>query len=139
MTEGIENLHYNTVIISLMMLMNAMKDEKPDAESVKVFLKLLNPFAPHLAHELWQRMGEEALLDAVAWPSFDERKLVKTLYNMAVQVNGKLRATLEISASANEEEVKSAALALPEIQKWLNGASPKKVVVVLGRIVNIVA
>jgi leucyl-tRNA synthetase len=135
----IEELGFNTAISALMMYTNALeKKEKVSREEYSVLLKLLAPFAPHITEELWNTLGEKGSIHNASWPTVDEAKLKKSTYTYAVQVQGKVRATFEMSAQAGEEEVKVAALALPEVEKWLNGAFPKKVIVVLGRIVNIV-
>lgn len=138
-SEDIENLGFNTAVSALMAWVNMLdRREVVTKEEYKTLILLLAPFAPHISEEIWSSVLENGSIHEAAWPSFDEKKLKKQLYNMAVQVNGKLRGTFEISSSAEEEEVKSAALALPEVEKWLNGAAPKKVIVVLGRVVNIV-
>ena len=138
-SEDIESLGFNTAIATLMSWVNMLdKRDSISSEEYKNLVLLLAPFAPHVTEEIWAALGEKGSVHEASWPAFDESKLARKFYNMAVQVNGKLRATLEISASSAEEEVKSAALALPEVEKWLNGAVPKKVIIVLGKIVNIV-
>ncbi|MDB5254610.1 MAG: leuS [Parcubacteria group bacterium] len=135
----IELLGFNTAISTLMIWVNTL--EKYDSVSKMEFetlTKLLAPFAPHVADEVWYSIGHGHILATETWPDFDEQKLEKREAILAVQVNGKVRATLTTSADDTEDDVKTRALELPEVQKWLNGAVPKKVIVVLGKIVNIV-
>ncbi len=138
-TDDIETLGFNTAVSSLMTYTNYLdKQENISEEEYKTLILLLAPFAPHVTEEIWKDLNEKNSVHESSWPTFEESKLAKTFYNMAVQVNGKLRGTFSISSQATEDEVKSAALALPEVNKWLNEAIPKKVVVVLGKVVNIV-
>ncbi|MDB5194261.1 MAG: leuS [Parcubacteria group bacterium] len=135
----IEVLGFNTAVSNMMIYSNYLdaKDVITKSEYENL-LKLLAPFAPHITEELWETLGQEGSVHEAPWPTFDESKLVRSRCTLAIQVNGRVRATLETTANATENEVKAAALALPEVEKWLNGAIPKKVVVVLGKVVNIV-
>jgi len=138
-SEDIENLGFNTAISSLMIFVNALeKQEKVSQEEFEVLLKLLNPFAPHIAEELWKNLGNKNILGLEEWPKFDSNKLQNREVTIGVQVNGRHRANLTISAEASEEEVKEKVLELPEVKKWLNGEIPKRIIVVLAKIVNIV-
>jgi len=101
---------------------------------------LLNPITPHMAHALWQRLGNpQTVLETVAFPSADPAALVRDSVALAVQVNGKLRATIEVAVNAAKEQIEALALAEPNVQKFMEGLSVKKVIVVPGKIVNIVA
>lgn len=138
-SDDIEQLGFNTAISALMVYANALdKKEKIAHSEYMTLLSLLAPFAPHITEEIWSSLGGEGSVHESVWPVANEAKLVKSEFTYAVQIGGKVRATFTISAKAEEDEVKTTALALPEVQKWLNGATPKKVIVVLGRIVNIV-
>ena len=101
---------------------------------------LLNPITPHTSHALWQLLGHaEATLEDQAFPVADPAALVREGATLAVQVNGKLRATLEVSLSASKESIEALALAEPNVQKFMEGLTVRKVIVVPGKIVNIVA
>jgi len=101
--------------------------------------RLLGPMMPHLAEEMWQELGGADLLAEQPWPQADPELTRDEQVTLAVQVNGKLRATLEIPRDTVAEVVENAALALPQIQRWLDGNAPRKVIVVPNRIVNVVA
>jgi leucyl-tRNA synthetase len=100
---------------------------------------LLNPVTPHIAHTLWQALGHgETLIEDQPWPKADPAALVRDSLTIAVQVNGKLRATIEVAASAGKDEVERLAFAEPKVAEFVGGNVPKKVIVVPGKIVNIV-
>jgi leucyl-tRNA synthetase len=94
---------------------------------------------PHLAEEMWHELGGSGLLAEQPWPAADPELTRDEQVTVAVQVNGKLRATLEIPRDAASEAIESAALALPQVRRWLDGHAPRKVIVVPNRIVNVVA
>ena len=100
---------------------------------------LLSPMAPHLAEECWQILGGKESLAYEAWPEYDEALCVETTVKMGVQVNGKVRAQIEIAKDADEEAARALALTEPKVQKFLEGKEVKKFVYVPGRIVNLVA
>jgi leucyl-tRNA synthetase len=99
---------------------------------------MLSPFAPHLAEELWHRLGYEGSVGLAEWPEADAGLLVEETLTLAVQVNGKRRAEITVPADAGEEAVKAAALADEKVQRHLGDGPPRKVIVVQGRLVNIV-
>ena len=107
-------------------------------ECASVMVQLLNPFIPHITEELWEKMGNTTPLYKTPWPEFDEFKLVSGSYTMAIQVNGKLRATHDFTDDLGEEDIKRSAVELPSITKHLNGAGIRKIIVVPKKIVNIV-
>jgi leucyl-tRNA synthetase len=108
-------------------------------EALESMVLLLNPFTPHASHALWQALGHrETLVEDVPWPQPDTAALVRDSVTLAVQVNGKLRGTIELPTSASREEAESEALAEPGVAKFLAGQIPRKVIVVPGKIVNIV-
>ncbi len=138
-STDIETLGFNTAISALMIFVNALeKQEKVSTNEYEVLLKLLNPFAPHMTEELWKELGHEGLLGFEPWPDFDEDQLVERKVTIGIQVNGKLRATMVVDHDSTEQETRLAALTLPELSKWLESKETKKVIVVLGKIVNIV-
>ena len=100
---------------------------------------VLNPFAPHLTEELWQRLGNEGLCMDQSWPDHDESLLVEDEIEMVVQVNGKVRSKITVPAEAPQPGIEAAAQADPKVQGHLDGKTVRKVIVVPGRLVNIVA
>jgi leucyl-tRNA synthetase len=135
----IEEMGFNTAVSSMMVLTNSLdKKEKISRFEFESLLKLLAPFAPHISEELWNTLGNKGSIHKEEWPRFDESKLVRDEFTLAVQVNGKMRATLTVSKEESEEKIKKMALEMPEIVKWLSGNEPKKVIVVPGKIISIV-
>jgi len=138
-SEDIENMNFNTAISALMIFVNTLeKQNNVFKEEFEVLLKLLNPFAPHITEELWSSLGYKNTLGLENWPKFDPEKLTGGEVTMAVQVNGKHRANLIVAFDAGEDEIRTKALELPEVKKWLEGGMPKRIIVVLAKIVNIV-
>jgi leucyl-tRNA synthetase len=139
---------FNTAIAALMELLNALaKFDDASAqgaalrqEAFTAVVQLINPFTPHIAHTLWQVLGQgETLLEDAGWPVVDPSALVRDSLTYAVQVNGKLRATIEVPASASKDEAEAMARAEPAVARILEGQTVRKVIVVPGKIVNIVA
>jgi leucyl-tRNA synthetase len=139
---------FNTAIAALMELLNAMaKFDDASArgaalrqEAFTAVVQLINPFTPHIAHALWQVLGHgETLVEDAGWPVVDPAALVRDSLTYAVQVNGKLRATIEVPASASKDEAEAMARAEPAVARMLEGQTVRKVIVVPGKIVNIVA
>ncbi|WP_421710617.1 leucine--tRNA ligase [Alcanivorax sp.] len=134
---------FNTAIAAVMELINDVSKFDGDAavkhEALEAAVLVLAPITPHASHALWQALGhDEAVLNA-AWPDVDESALVKDSIELVVQVNGKVRAKLEVPASANKDSVESLAKAEPNVQKFTDGKTIRKVIVVPGKLVNIVA
>ncbi|MEZ4998026.1 MAG: class I tRNA ligase family protein, partial [Bacteroidales bacterium] len=137
-TEDIEGLRFNTAISAMMIFLNtALKKEKITHESAAVFIKLLSPFAPHLAEELWHLTGHTGTIAYEPWPVADEKYLKEDLFECPVSVNGKMRFKIELPVDLSREEVTRIVLADERAQKWIGDATPK-VIVVPNRIVNIV-
>ena len=107
-------------------------------EVLQPLLILLAPFAPHIAEELWHAIGEETTIVAAQWPEYDEKLLVEDSFKYPVSFNGKTRFTIELPREASQDEIREAVLSADEAQKWLEGKTPKKVIIVPGRIINIV-
>ncbi|MBN2800424.1 MAG: leucine--tRNA ligase [Deltaproteobacteria bacterium] len=138
-TEAIESMKFNTAISEMMIFINeATKAEKVPVAWIEDFVLILNPFAPHLAEELWRVLGHEASTAFAAWPTYDEAKLVVNTITLAVQVNGKLRATLILPADVTQEAAIAAARADENVQRFLQG-TVRREIYVPGRLVNIVA
>ena len=138
--EAIESLRFNTAISSMMECSNAYTSagEVP-RDLFLTFLKLLNPFAPHLSEEINAALGETELLSEQAWPELDESLLVESEIQLIVQVNGKLRARIMVPADISKEDAEKAALADENVTTHTDGKTVRKVIVVPGKLVNIVA
>jgi leucyl-tRNA synthetase len=146
-TDDLDKFRFNRAVARIRELTNAL-DELPVAEpgvsevlreGLETLARLLGPMMPHLAEEMWQELGGSGLLAEQPWPSFDPDLTRDEQVTLAVQVNGKLRATLEVPRDTAADTVEHAALALPQVARWLDGHLPRKVIVVPNRIVNIVA
>ncbi len=139
-TDDIEGLRFNTAISAMMEFVNAANkwDAVPRAVA-QPFVLLLSPFAPHVAEELWRLMGHDDSLAYVGWPELNESLLVEDTITLAVQINGKARATIDVSPDASKEVVMEAAHAEENIQRHLEGQTIRKEIYVPGRIINIVA
>jgi leucyl-tRNA synthetase len=143
-TEDIESFSFNTAISQMMIFVNAFTNaEMIPLSAMRTFLILLNPFAPHIASELWERLNAkfaEASGDITehSWPGYDERLLAEDEVEIVIQLNGKLRDRIKMSVVATEEELKTAALSSPKIQDRIAGKTVRKVIVVPGRLVNLV-
>ncbi len=137
--EDTESLRFNTAIAQMMVFVNeATSAEAVPREILMTFLKALAPYAPHLAEEAWQRLGGEGLLAQASWPEHDEALCVEDLVTVVVQVNGKLRDRLEVACGTDREELERLALASEAAQRFIDGKTPKKVIVVPDRLVNVV-
>jgi len=139
-TEDIENLRYNTAIAALMEYVNKFTQNTAyDIYCVETLLQLLAPLAPHITEELWQEaLGHEASIHNEKWPEYDPEKIKEERARMAVQINGKVRSQIEVDVDAQEDDMKELALGDEKIKKWLEGKTPKKIIVVPNRVVNIV-
>jgi len=140
--DAIEQLQFNKAVAQLYELTSAIEKAKPSAtrhEAVRALLLLAAPAAPHLAEESWAALGEPGMVADAAWPSFDPALLVDEQVTLAVQVNGKLRDTLVAPRGLDRAAVEELALASGNVQRQLAGASPRKIIVVPDRLVNIVA
>ena len=139
-TVDYDNFRFNTAISQMMIFTNeAYKNPNIPREYLEGFLKLLNPIAPHITEELWEKLGHNESIAYEKWPVYDEAKTVENLVTVVVQVNGKLRDKLEVSANTSKEELEALALASPKVQANLEGKTPKKVIVVPNKLVSIVA
>lgn len=134
----LERMSYNTYISSLMILTNAYDDkESITKEDYRLLLTLLNPVAPHVTEELNENLGFKPICES-SWPIYDEAKLVQTEFDIAVQVNGKLRGTITINVNDSEDEIKNKALACENVKRHTDGKEIVKVIVIKNKIVNIV-
>jgi leucyl-tRNA synthetase len=143
-TDHLSGLRFNSAVAQLYMLSNAVQDgaaANPSVrrEALEAMVLLCAPMMPHLAETCWQALGHKTLVVETAWPQHDPALLESDSFTYPVQVNGKVRGTFQIAKSADKAAIEAAALALPDVQRFLDGAAPKKIIVVPGRIVNIVA
>ena len=141
-TEGIEALKFNTPISRMMEFVNAATPDTPCKEDAAAFVRILSPYAPHLGEELWDRLGlraEHGELSYVPWPAWDEGALAEDTVQVVVQVGGKVRAKLEVPADMGKDELQALAMADPKVVRHLEGKTVRKVIVVPGRLVSVVA
>lgn len=137
--EAIEAMSFNTAVPVYMVLSRELQTLKCHKRAIlEPFLVLLSSFAPHLCEELWEALGHTDTILNAAFPVCNEAYLVEASIDYPVQINGKVRATLTVAADADAKAIEALALADATVQKWLDGKAPKKVIVVAGRIVNIV-
>ncbi|KAA0549024.1 leucine--tRNA ligase [Bacillus sp. BGMRC 2118] len=139
-TEDYEGLRFNTAISQMMVFINdAYKATELPKKYVEGFVKLLSPVAPHLAEELWEKLGHSGTISYEAWPTFDESKLVEDEVEIVVQVNGKVKAKLKVPATATKEEMEQIALSDDTVKEQIDGKTVRKIIAVPGKLVNIVA
>jgi leucyl-tRNA synthetase len=138
-TADTETLQMNTAIAQMMIFTNdATSATTLPREIVDTFLRLLSPYAPHICEEVWQRLGEAELIAHAEWPSWDPELATDETITVVIQVNGKKRDELHVSLDTEKDEIERLALASENAQKFIDGKEPKKVIVVPGRLVNIV-
>ncbi len=145
-SNDLDRFHFNKAVARVRELTNVIEDLGRDADGapwvrrqgVEAVVRLMGPIMPHLAHELWRELGHETLLTDAPWPVFDPLLLADATVTVAVQVNGKLRGTLDIAADSDAGDVERCALALPNVTKAVGDKAIRKVVVVPNRIVNVV-
>ncbi len=137
--EDIEDLSFNTAISQMMICVNALIPANPrPLEALQLLLQVLNPFAPHLTEELWARIGGDVFLADRSWPAYDPALLIEDEIEIPIQVNGKVRDKIVVKKDATKDEIESAARASAKIAEWTAGKEIKKIVVVPGKLVNIV-
>ena len=137
--EDIETMHFNTAIAKLIEMNNEMnKLPTIPRELAENFTLMLAPFAPHVAEEIWQRLGHERSLARRPWPTFDPAKLVESTMDLPVQVNGKLRDRVTVPADADEAAILQTAERAPGVKQWIDGKSIKKRIYVPKKLVNLV-
>ena len=138
-TEDTEKMKFNTAISEMMMFINFITEQKSIGQSsLETFLKLLCPYAPHLAEEMWHQLGKKSCLSLEAWPSYDPKFTQVSKTTIAVQVNGKLRGTLELDLGLSKDETLQALQSDEKLAKWLSHPGVIKTIVVPDKVVNIV-
>jgi leucyl-tRNA synthetase len=135
----IETFGFNTAISAMMIFINLLsKQTVRDKTVAEKFVLILAPFAPHIAEELWEILGHCESLSYEQWPEYDKNLIKEKEIELAVQVNGKIKDRIVVSAEADEEEIKQKALASEKVAAALAGKSPRKIIVIKSRLVNIV-
>jgi leucyl-tRNA synthetase len=136
--EDIESLKMNTAISALMILLNKMEEKGVTPQAYKILLQLLAPLAPHIASELWEQAGESTPIYETPWPTYDAHKMASASVTVAVQINGKVRTSIELSSSATKEEALAAARGSAIVAKWLAEGKERQAIYVHGKIINFV-
>ena len=136
-SEDIENFSFNTSVAAFMICLNEL-GECNKREVLEPLTVLLAPFAPHIAEELWETLGHTTSVCTASYPAYDEKHLAQSAFEYPVSVNGKLRFKKEYATSMTPAQIQADVVTQPEAQKWLEGKAPKKVIVVPGKIINIV-
>ena len=137
--EDIEKLSFNTAVSAFMICVNELQAAKCyKREVLENLLILIAPFAPFITEELWEKCGHNTSVHSAKWPQFDGSYLTESNFSYPVSINGKVRATIELPLDMEETDIKNTVLALDAVIKWTEGKEPKKVIVVKGRIVNVV-
>jgi leucyl-tRNA synthetase len=137
--KDIENLRFNTAISSLMIFTNmAIKQGRINRDTAGTFAKILHPFAPHLAEELWELYGNKEGLAYMQWPEVNEKYLEEDSFEYPVSFNGKLRFRLELPLDMHDSEIENAVMNDERASKWLAGKKPRRIIIVKGRIINVV-
>jgi leucyl-tRNA synthetase/predicted alpha/beta hydrolase family esterase len=137
--DDLDKMQYNTAIAKMMELVNFFqKQEKISEDNFKLFILMLAPFAPHIAEEMWEKIGKKKTLAFEKWPEYDENKIIEDSFKIAIQVNGKIRANIEVVKDLPEEEVKNLALADENVKKWLDAKEVKKIIYIKDKLVSIV-
>jgi len=139
-TDDIANLRYNTAISACMILLNAFEAGKNNvtASDVKILLKLTAPFAPHMTEELWHMLGEKKSIHVATWPAYDEKYLMEETYNLVVQVNGRVRATIEMPRGSTREEAEILVRQEKRVMGFLDAGTIRKVIFVPDKLINFV-
>ncbi|MCA0131531.1 leucine--tRNA ligase [Winogradskyella alexanderae] len=137
--EDVENFSFNTSVSTFMIAVNELTAQKCTSKKIlEPLLILISPYAPHIAEELWETLGHTKSISTAPFPIFDEKHLVESSKNYPISFNGKMRFTLELPLDMSKEDIEKTVLAYEKTQEQLQGRTPKKVIVVPGKIVNIV-
>ncbi|MDQ5931657.1 MAG: leucyl-tRNA synthetase, partial [Patescibacteria group bacterium] len=138
-SEDIDRMSFNTAVAQHMTFVNSVYAAGGiSRESLKTYVRLLSVFAPHVCEELWEALGGEGLVSAQSWPQFNHNLVIDETFELVVQINGKVRDRIIAATGMPDDELKALALSSPKIVEWLAGVQPEKVIVVKGKLVNIV-
>ena len=136
--EDIDAQKFNTAIAAMMEFVNEAQNLGIVKKQAEDFLKILAPFAPHISEELWQRLGHKESILKQKWPKFDSRLIKEEIFQLVVQVNGKVRDTISASVGISEKQAKDLALKSEKIQKWLGDKKIKKTIFLKDKLINFV-
>jgi len=139
-SNDLENMKFNTAVSAMMEFTNLWQEEKNvlSKKNAENFLKILAPFTPHICEEIWSYLGNKDSISKEQWPNYDEKLIKKETFELVIQINGKVRSKLEVNVNISEDEAKSLALSDDRVKNWLKNQSPKKIIFVKERLVNIV-
>jgi leucyl-tRNA synthetase len=141
-TEDLKRSHFNKAVARIREFTNYLLEENLPSnifkEGIEAALKLLNPIVPHITEELWQHLGHKQQLVDTSWPVANTEYLVNDVVVVAIQINGKMRGTVEVPANSNQEHVESVAKELGSVKQQLDGKSVKKIIYVPNKIINII-
>jgi leucyl-tRNA synthetase len=137
--DDIDNFSFNTAVPAFMIAVNEFTKAKVhNKEILEPFCVILSPFAPHLSEELWSVLGHQPSVVDAKWPAFDETYLKEDSFEYPVMINGKMRTKITFDLNANQDEMLKTILSNEIVQKWTEGNSPKKSIIVPGKIINLV-
>jgi leucyl-tRNA synthetase len=137
--QDIENFSFNTSVSEFMICVNELGSLKCNKRAiVEPLVIALSPFAPHIAEELWEKLGHSESILTATYPKYDDQYLVESTFSYPISINGKVRAQMEFALDMPKEDIEKIVLASEIVQKWTEGKPPKKMIVVPGRIVNVV-
>ncbi len=137
-TEDIENFSYNTAVSNFMKFYNEVKDESVTKVTLETFVKLLYPIVPHISEEMFELLGGSGSVQTQVWPQYDESKIITSMVKMIVQVNGKVRDTLEVPLGSNQDEVQELALKSDKVITAMSGKGSNRIIFVQDRLINFV-
>jgi len=138
-TDDIETFSFNTSISAMMIFVNHMgKQTVRPISAIGTFLKILSPFAPHMSEELWRKLGNSGTIAYQPWPTYDPELIKEKEFELAVQVNGKIKDRIVVSADVDDEQIKQKALACEKVAAAMAGKEAKKIIVIKSRLVNII-
>jgi leucyl-tRNA synthetase len=145
-THDFETFEFNTIVSALMELLNEMYKAREQGaegsqeweEALDIYLRMMAPVGPHISEELWMYMGKPYSIHTQLWPEYDEEAAAEEQITLVVQVNGKVRDRIQVPVDISEEEAKSLALASQAVQRFVGDEAPRKVILIPGRLVNIV-
>ncbi len=138
-SEDIENFKFNTAISQLMVLANEMeKLEKITEDEFCIFLKLLSPFAPHMCEKIWLDFGNKKSIHLEKWPQYNSKLIQEDVFNLVIQINGKVRDVIEMQKSKNQKEIEKIVFKREKVKKWIKGQKVKKIIYIKNRLINII-
>lgn len=139
-SEDLETMKFNTAVAAFMEFVNAWAEDKQvlSKKDTEIFLRLLSPLTPHLAEELWEKMGYKKSVFLESWPEYNKKLINQETWQLIIQINGKVRDKIEVKQGISEKEVKEIALSQDKIKQWLDSQKPKKIIYIPNRLINIV-